>query len=110
MSGALHEAAHRYQELAGDERLGGQDRARARLWIGTALSKAGEHRYAVCVMAEAVREFEDLGEAEDWATAQQKLALAHRGADEQDQALRFIAIARDNGTSDTPMYRVRLAV
>ncbi|MBA9007269.1 hypothetical protein [Thermomonospora cellulosilytica] len=86
MNGDLHEAARRYQALASGERLSGRDRARSRLWIGTVLSKAGEHEYAARVMLEAVRELEDLGETEDWATAQQKLALACRGIGALDQA------------------------
>jgi hypothetical protein len=40
-------------------------------------------------MASAAREFEDLGEAEDWSVAQQKLALAYRGAGDLGQAQRF---------------------
>jgi hypothetical protein len=36
--------------------------------------KDGEHGHAARVMTEAAREFEDLGEAEDWSVAQQKLA------------------------------------
>lgn len=108
MSGDLQGAARHYQALAVDERLSSRDRARARLWVGTALSKAGEHRYAARVMGEATRQFEDLEEAEDWSVAQQKLALAHRGAGELDQALHYIEIARDSGPDDTPMQRVRL--
>lgn len=108
MTGGLHEAARRYQALASDERLSGRDRARSRLWIGTALSKAGEHEYAAGVMVEAVREFEELGETEDWATAQQKLALAYRGIGALDQTSCFIDIARSSGTTETPMQRVRL--
>jgi transcriptional regulator with XRE-family HTH domain len=109
MSGSLQTAAHRYQDLADDERLSGRDRARSRLWVGTALSKDGDHDYASRVMADAAREFEDLGEAEDWSVAQQKLALAYRGAGDLGQALAFIDIARTSGTDDTPMQRVRLA-
>lgn len=108
MTGNLQGAAHRYQDLAADERLAGQDRARSLLWVGTALDKNGEHDYAARVMAEASREFEELGEAEDWATAQQKLALAYRGSGDLDRALHFIDLARESGTADTAMQRVRL--
>lgn len=108
MTGNLQEAAHRYQGLAADERLAGRDRARSLLWVGTALDKDGEHDYATRVMAEASREFEELSEAEDWATAQQKLALAYRGAGDLDQALHFIDLARKSGATDTPMQQVRL--
>jgi tetratricopeptide (TPR) repeat protein len=109
MTGSLQTAARRYEELAADLRLSGRDRARSRLWVGTALSKDGDHDYAARVMAEATREFEDLGEAEDWSVAQQKLALAYRGAGNLGQALHFIDIARSSGADDTPMQRVRLS-
>lgn len=104
----LQETAHRYQDLATDERLASRDRARPLLWVGTALDKVGEHDYSTRVMAEASREFEELSEAEDWATAQQKLALAYRGAGDLDQALHFIDLTHESGTTDTPMQRVRL--
>jgi transcriptional regulator with XRE-family HTH domain len=108
MSGQHQNAAHRYALLAGDERLSARDRARAALWIGTALSKDGEHDYALQVMTTASREFEELDEAEDWAVAQQKLALACRGAGRLGDALRYIDTARASGTAATPMQRVRL--
>lgn len=108
MTGDLQGAAARYQELARDERLSGRDRARARLWIGTALSKDGRYEYATKVMAQASLEFEELEETEDWATGQQKLALAFRGAGEIGKALQYIELARASGTTDTPLQRVRL--
>lgn len=108
MSGELQAAARGYTRLADDERLSDRDRARSRLWVGTALSKDGEHAHATRVMAEAAREFEDLGEAEDWSVAQQKLALAHRGAGSLAEAQRLIAIASASGTTGTAMQKVRL--
>jgi transcriptional regulator with XRE-family HTH domain len=108
MSGKLEVAARRYDCLAVDERLSRRDRARARLWVGTAVSKAGDHDYAARVMLAATREFADLAEPDDWSVAQQKLALAHRGAGDLSNALRFIGIARDSGVSDSPLQRVRL--
>jgi transcriptional regulator with XRE-family HTH domain len=109
MGGGLQTAARGYARLTGDERLSGRDRARARLWIGTALSKDGQRNYATRVMTQAASEFEDLGEAEDWSVAQQKLALAHRGAGNLEQAQRLIGMARDNGAAETPMQKVRLS-
>jgi transcriptional regulator with XRE-family HTH domain len=109
MTGDLQGSARRYQELAADERLSGRDRARSLLWVGTALSKDGDHDYATQVMIAATRRFEDLGEADDWSVAQQKLALAHRGAGHLDLALQFIDLARSSGAEDTPMQKVRLA-
>ncbi|MEU1407995.1 hypothetical protein ABZ471_37725 [Streptomyces sp. NPDC005728] len=108
MSGQLESAARHYELLAGDQRLNPRDRARARLWVGTALSKEGDNEYATGVMVEATRSFEDLGEPEDWSVAHQKLALAHRGAGDLKQALHYIDIARTTGTVDSPMQRVRL--
>lgn len=108
MSGRLAVAARRYETLAGDDRLCRRDRARARLWVGTALSKDGDHDHAARVMLAATREFEDLAEPDDWSVAQQKLALAHRGAGDLGQALHYIDVARATGVSDAPMQRVRL--
>ncbi len=109
MSGDLQGSARRYRRLAGDERLSPRDRARSLLWVGTALSKDGDHGYATQVMETATRQFDDLGEADDWSVAQQKLALAHRGAGNLDRALHFIDLARTSGTEDTLMQKVRLA-
>jgi hypothetical protein len=109
MGGELQAAARVYALLAGDDRLSGRDRARSRLWIGTALSKDGEHGHAARVMTEAAREFEDLGEAEDWSVAQQKLALAYRGAGNLAEAQRLITIAGSSGPTGTPMQKVRLS-
>lgn len=41
---------------------------------------------ASCWPRPATREFEDLAEPDDWAVAHQKLALAHRGAGDLNQA------------------------
>ncbi|MGA4838858.1 helix-turn-helix domain-containing protein [Streptomyces sp. G45] len=108
MSGKLEFAARRYEALAVDDRLSHRDRARARLWVGTALSKDGQHEYATRVIQAATRAFEDLEEPEDWSVAQQKLALARRGAGDLTQALYFVDIARSSGTAASPMQRVRL--
>ncbi|MYS22232.1 hypothetical protein GA0115240_139213 [Streptomyces sp. DvalAA-14] len=108
MSGKLDAAAHRYEALAGDERLSRRDRALAQLWVGTALSKDGNQEYAARVMLAASRDFEDLAEPDDWSVAQQKLALAYRGSGDLTRALQFIETARTTGTTDTPMQRVRL--
>src|ERR1700739_1150368 len=78
-------------------------------WTGTALSKDGEHAHAASVMTAAAREFEDLGEAEDWSVAHQKLALAYRGAGNLTEAQRLITIAGASGTTGTPMQKVRLS-
>ncbi|MBB5777399.1 hypothetical protein [Nonomuraea jabiensis] len=108
MSGRLDEAAKEYEALAVDDRLSPRDRARARLWVGTALSKNGQNDYAARLMTTAIREFESLGEAEDWSVAQQKLALAHRGAGNLSEALRLIDLARATAVTDAPIQRVRL--
>ncbi|MGW0467961.1 helix-turn-helix domain-containing protein [Streptomyces sp. NPDC003027] len=108
MAGQLEASARQYEQLATDDRLSHRDRARARLWVGTALSKHGDNEYATKVMRSAIRDFEELGEPEDWSVAHQKLALAHRGAAELGQALHYIDIARSTGSVDSPMQRVRL--
>ncbi|MEV3872310.1 helix-turn-helix domain-containing protein [Streptomyces sp. NPDC049906] len=108
MSGDLEASARTYETLAVDDRLSRRDRARARLWVGTALSKDGNHDYATRVMQAATREFEDLTEPDDWSVAHQKLALARRGVGDLTQALHFIDIARSSGSTDSPMQRVRL--
>jgi transcriptional regulator with XRE-family HTH domain len=108
MSGQLDTAARRYVSLAADQRLSRRDRARATLWVGTALSKCGSHDHAVRLIPAAAAQFEDLDEPEDWSVAQQKLALAYRGAGELAKAARFIGVARDTAAVDAPMQRVRL--
>ncbi|MFF0724626.1 hypothetical protein [Streptomyces sp. NPDC004134] len=108
MSGKLESAARNYEALAVDDRLSRRDRARARLWVGTALSKDGRHDYATRVMQSAIRDFEELAEPDDWSAAHQKLALAHRGAGDLTTALRFLEIARTSGTPESPMQRVQL--
>ena len=108
MSGALETSAASYALLSADERLSRRDRARARLWVGTALSKAGQIEEAVDAITCAAREFDDLGEAEDWSVAHQKLALAHRAAGGIGLALRHLETARSTGTTDSPLQRVRL--
>ena len=69
----------------------------------------GQHGHAARVITAAARELEELGEAEEWSVAHQKLALAYRGAGDLSRAQRLITIARDSGTDDTPLQKVRLA-
>ncbi|MEU0881458.1 hypothetical protein ABZ345_22840 [Lentzea sp. NPDC005914] len=59
-------------------------------------------------MDQAVRRFEELEEPGDWSVAHQKMALAHRGAGELGNALRYIDVALANRAADSPMHRVRL--
>lgn len=108
MSGQLESAARNYEALADDTRLSRRDRTRARLWVGTALSKDGRHDYATRVMQAAIRDFEDLGEPDDWSVAHQKLALARRGAGDLTTASRYLDISRTTGTPESPMQRVQL--
>ncbi|AKH82765.1 hypothetical protein AA958_11570 [Streptomyces sp. CNQ-509] len=108
MSGKLEIAARTYEALAVDDRLSRRDRARARLWVGTALSKDGRHDYATRAMRAATREFEELAEPDDWSMAHQKLALARRGAGDLTAAFRLLDIARTAGAPESPMQRVQL--
>ena len=108
MSGDVSEAQRLYEALAEDRRLSARDRGRARLWVGTALTKNGEQRAAIEVMGAATREFEVLGEPEDWCSAQQKIALAYRGIGDLAGASRYIEIARGAGNAHSPLQRVQL--
>ncbi|WP_134662631.1 MULTISPECIES: helix-turn-helix transcriptional regulator [unclassified Amycolatopsis] len=108
MTGAHSRAAGKYLDLADDERLSGRDRARSRLWVGTALSKAGDSEQAVRFIEPAIIEFDRLEEPLDWSTAHQKLALAHRSAGDLHRATAAICVALDAQGTGTPMQRVRL--
>ncbi|MFF4919568.1 hypothetical protein ACFY4B_03195 [Kitasatospora sp. NPDC001261] len=108
MSGQLSAAADRYSDLSGDVRLSARDRTRAALWVGTSLDKQGSHEQAIGIAESAIRAFENLGEVEDWATGNQKLALAYRGAGNLREAVRLIEVARTNTNGSAPMQDVRL--
>ncbi|MGQ0839092.1 hypothetical protein [Actinokineospora sp.] len=108
MGGHLQPAAKRYAALAEDERLSPRDRTRAELWVGTSLTKEGDTGYAVRVMDDATRGFEELEEPADWSVAHQKLALAHRVSGDLSSALRYIEVALSTRATDSPMQRVRL--
>ncbi|WP_162834066.1 hypothetical protein [Amycolatopsis circi] len=108
MTGSHSRAAERYLEFADDARLSRRDRARSRLWVGTALSKAGDPEQAVHFIEPAIVEFERLEEPLDWSTAHQKLALAHRSAGNLHGATAAIGVALDARGSGTPMQQVRL--
>ncbi|UWE12959.1 helix-turn-helix domain-containing protein [Actinacidiphila bryophytorum] len=109
MSWNLDAARGQYERLADDERLSRRDRARSRLWMGRALSKAGDYEPAIAPMAHAAHEFEDLGEPDHWSVAQQKIALALRGCGDLTRAFRHIEVARSVGGGDSPLQRVRLS-
>jgi hypothetical protein len=109
MSGDLHEAADRYRRLAADERLSRYDRSRARLWVGTTLAKKTSlAAAAIGEITAAIGEFEVLDEVDDWAVAQQKLALAHLAAGDLDAAVRQIDVALPHRRHDSPLQQVRL--
>ncbi|HVV13394.1 hypothetical protein [Amycolatopsis sp.] len=108
MSGRLDSAARQYESLTADERLSEHDRTKARLWVGTALSKKGLNGQAVNHIVPAIRGFEKLEEPSDWSIAHQKLALAHRGDNNLTAATEAIEIALAHKVSDTPLQRVRL--
>lgn len=108
MADALEPASKSYRDLSDDDRLDLRDRARARLWLGTALSKAGHHGEATEAMRAAIDSFERLEEPEDWSVAHQKLALAHRGAHDLTNALRAIDVALAHRAVDSPLQQVRL--
>jgi transcriptional regulator with XRE-family HTH domain len=108
MSGKLELSAGQYRELADDERLDGRDRARARLWVGTALTKAQQYGPAIRAIATATEDFETLEEPEDWSVAHQKLALAYLAAGDLNRAAQYIGIALANRLRGSPLEQVRL--
>jgi transcriptional regulator with XRE-family HTH domain len=108
MAGRLESAARQYESLTGDERLSEHDRIRARLWIGTALSKHGLNESATRHIVPAIQDFEAMEEPEDWSIAHQKLALAHRGAGNLTAATLAIDVALTHRVNDTPLQKVRL--
>ncbi|WP_162146251.1 helix-turn-helix transcriptional regulator [Amycolatopsis vancoresmycina] len=108
MSGQLEAAGRQYERLAADHRLDARDRTRALLWVGTALSKAGEGTAAITFIRPAIRRFEALEEPQDWSVAYQKLALAYRGDGDLRQATAALEVALDHRAGDAPMQRVRL--
>ena len=64
---------------------------------------------AAQAMTHAGRMFEELSEAEDWAVAQKKLALAYRGMGDLARAWQFLDLAIASGVSDTPLQQVRIS-
>lgn len=108
MSGRHELSAGRYRNLSSDERLDGRDRARARLWIGTALTKARQYEPAITAIAGATQDFESLEEPEDWSVAHQKLALAYLAAGDLNRASQYIDIALANRLRESPLQQVRL--
>lgn len=108
MSGRLVASARGYEQLSNDRRLNGRDRARARLWVGTALSKKQAHEAAIAASRQAIQLFEQLDEPEDWSAAHQKLALAHLNAGDLPGAVQYIDVALTNCKQDSPLQQVRL--
>lgn len=112
MRGDTDGSAEAYDDLAHDERLTRLDRARARLWVGTALTKAprptADKAVAVLAIATAIAEFEDLEEFEDWFVAHQKLALAHLAQGTINQAHDAMDTAMANRQDRSPLQKVKL--
>ncbi|MDX2970755.1 YdcF family protein [Kribbella solani] len=114
MSGGLEESARRYGALAEDERLGALDRARARLWIGTALSKSSRPTddrtgATVAAITRAIQDFEALDEPGEWTVSHQKLALAYLSAGNPAKAAEVIDIAATGHQLGSPLQQVRLS-
>jgi transcriptional regulator with XRE-family HTH domain len=108
MSGRLELSAGRYRDLAADERLDGRDRARSRLWVGTALTKAKQYEPAISAIMRATQDFEILEEPEDWSVSHQKLALAYLAAGDLTRASQYIDVALANRLRESPLQQVRL--
>ncbi len=82
----------------------------ARLWVGTALSKDGQHDYATRVMQAATRDFEGLTEPDDWSVAHQKLALAVAAPTTSPRPCTSSTSPATAGTTESPLQRVRLDI
>jgi transcriptional regulator with XRE-family HTH domain len=113
MSGDLERSALAYRAFAEDERLSPLNRARAQLWIGTALTKTSpltddRVQAAIRAISDATQEFEVLDEPDEWGVAHQKMALAHLAAGDPSRAHRAMDIAVINRRQDSPLQRVRL--
>lgn len=108
MAGQLETAATGYGELANDERLNGLDQARARLWVGTALSKRQQHEPAITASLDAIQRFEQLDAPEEWSAAHQKLALAYLNAGDRPKSRQYIDVALANRRGGSPLQQVRL--
>lgn len=108
MSGKLEASARGYELLSSDDRLHARDQARARLWVGTALSKKQEYRAAITASLDAIQLFEQLDEPEAWSGAHQKLALAYLNAGDLSNAVQYIDVALANRKQDSPLQQVRL--
>ncbi|MQA02158.1 MAG: hypothetical protein GEV07_05335 [Streptosporangiales bacterium] len=108
MYGDLQTSASMYRQLATDERLRDYERARARLWIGTSLTKSGDIEPAMREIDAASHAFEDLGEPDGWGIAHQKRALAQLAAGDLRNATRSIDLAASHRREDSPFEQVRL--
>lgn len=108
MYGDLQTSAGMYRQLAADERLRDYERARARLWIGTSLTKSGDVEPAMREIDTASHAFEELGEPDDWGIAHQKRALAQLTAGDLRSATRSIDLACSYRREDSPFEQVRL--
>lgn len=110
MSGNISLAAARYGELAEDDRLTPRDRARARLWVGTAVTKRGDYDHAVEAIGTAMYDLDRLDELDEWAVGQQKLALAHLLAGRLPDATQHMEVALRHRKRGAPLQEIRLDV
>lgn len=113
MSGQLASSAVSYRRLADDERLSLLDRARARLWLGTALTKGAYPTeemsdVSIASIRQAIHEFEGLDEPDEWSVSQQKLALAELAAGNTTDSLEAMTLAIESRRTDSPLQQVRL--
>jgi hypothetical protein len=113
MSGEVDQSAQSYQALAGDPRLSALDRARAQLWVGTALTKSARQTVekaaaAIKAITGAINHFERLDEPDEWSVGHQKLALAHLAAGDLDAAYRSMDTAVGYGQHESPLQQVKL--
>lgn len=110
MTGHLTAARRSYQRLtqSTDEPVFDFDRERARLWIGTVLTKQGDGESALVPILQAISHFAEVGDNRMQGNAFQKLALAQLESDHPNLAQSSIEFADEYSDASTPLAFVRL--
>jgi hypothetical protein len=108
MNGRLALAGADYRRLAEDDRLPETDRARAKLWIGTVLTKSKAGDEAVSAVEAGIRRLDAAGASDaEIATGYQKLALAELFAGHLDAAHLALDTAEQVLPSSSRLRKVR---
>jgi len=110
MTGHLTAARRSYLRLSQstDESVFDFDRERARLWIGTVLTKQDDGESALVPILQSISHFAEVGDNRMQGNAYQKLALAQLKSDHPNLAQSAIEFAEEYSDASTPLARVRL--